>query len=40
MVSYLDQAQNVTGDGGQEQLISNGETLKPYFSPKEIRSRQ
>jgi hypothetical protein len=28
MVSYLDQAQNATGDGGNEQLIANGERFK------------
>jgi hypothetical protein len=27
------------GDGGHEQLISNGERIKPAFAEKEIRSR-
>jgi hypothetical protein len=31
MVSYLDQAQSATGDGGREQLISNAGRFKPAF---------
>jgi hypothetical protein len=35
MVSYLDQGQNATGDGGNEQLISNDERFKPAFAERD-----